>query len=172
MAIRLIARMQAGRRIFRSTLYKSHSDEAGSVVILTIGLFLVSVAALALITDVAAIAVAKRSLIHMTESAAIRASHELDLREYYRFGAGVSVPIDCYQARRQVNSEFSSLSDAGSDVSRPELSNIAISKFYCSGSNLELTTSANVNLPFRLPQSSLSKVEIHSTVAVESQRRG
>ena len=147
-------------------------DETGSVAILTIGLFLISVTALALITDVAAIGVAKRSLIHMTESAAIHGSHELDMREYYRNGASPGVPIDCYEARRQVNIEMLSESEGGPGMARPELNTIAITHFSCTGSNLEITSSAIVNLPFRLPQSSLTTVEIHATVAVESERRG
>jgi hypothetical protein len=146
-------------------------DESGSVAILTIGLFLLTVTALALITDVAAIGVAKRSLIHITESAAIHGSHELDLREYYRNGANPGVPIDCYEARRQVNAELLLASQAGSELVRPELQRIIVTNFFCSGSNLELTSSAIVNLPFRLPQSSLTNVEIHATVGVESERR-
>lgn len=170
--MRNLANEKLTRRVLRAITRRLRRDEAGSVAILTIGLFLVSVAALALITDVAAIGVAKRSLIHITESAAIRGAHEIDLREYYRRGASSGVPIDCYAARREVNKEFASLSEASSDLSRPELANIVVTEFHCSGSDLELTTTANVNLPFRLPQSSLTNVEIHSTVAVESQRRG
>ncbi|MBC7463857.1 MAG: hypothetical protein H7227_06325 [Actinobacteria bacterium] len=147
-------------------------DETGTVAILTIGLFLVAVAALALITDVAAIGVAKRSLIHITEAAALHGSHALDLREYYRNGANPGVPIDCYKARQQVNEELNSLNESGPELNRPELAQIEVIHFRCAGSDLELTTSATVNLPFRLPQSSVGNVEIHATVGVESERRG
>jgi hypothetical protein len=147
-------------------------DESGSVAILTIGLFLLAVTSLALITDVAAIGVAKRSLIHVTESAAIHGSHELDMREYYRIGANPGVPIDCYEARKQVNAELFLAEVAGPEIARPELEEIVLTDFRCSGSNLEVTSSALVNLPFRLPQSTLINVEIHATVAVESERRG
>lgn len=160
-------RVRLGDRIRRIS-----KDESGSVAILTIGLFLLAVASLALITDVAAIGVAKRSLIHITEAAAIHGSHALDMREYYRSGANPGVPIDCYEARRLVHEELNSASESEPDLSRPELQNIAVSNFHCSGSNLELTTSAIVNLPFRLPQSSLTNVAIHATVGVESERRG
>jgi len=151
---------------------KLRKDESGSVAILTIGLFLLSVAALALITDIASIGVAKRSLIHLTEAAAIQGSHELDMREYYRNGASPGVPIDCYEARRQVNSELRLTSNSNSDLTRPELVDVVMTNFLCSGSTLELTTSAVVNLPFRLPQSVVANVQIHATVGVESTRTG
>ena len=170
MAVINFASLEKGWQLIHLRWKGLVKDDAGSVAILTIGLFLLSVAALALITDLATIGVAKRSLIQITESAAIRCSHLLDLREYYRNGASPGVPIDCYEARRQVNAELGAFSEADSDLSRPELVNIMVEEFQCSGSDLEITSRANVNLPFRLPQSSLLNVEIRSTVAVESQR--
>lgn len=80
MAVGVGASMQRNFRQIREVERRNK----GSISILTIGLFLVTVAMLILITDVGSMIVAKRSLVHVTEAAAIRAAHELDLESYYR----------------------------------------------------------------------------------------
>ena len=148
---------------------RSLKDETGSVSILTIGLFTVTVALLILITDVAAISVSKQSLVHASESAAIRATQSLDLGSYYRGGSGVSVPIDCNISYQRVLEELHLwMQDSGS-FRRKELKNISLTDFTCSGDKVRLSTSAEALLPFRLPQTS-SSVEIHATVEAQSTR--
>lgn len=144
-------------------------DEEGSISILTIGLFVVSVGILILITDIASISVSKQSLVHASESAAIRASHNVDLASYYKGNSGVSVPIDCQTAYAKVIEDLNQWVEGGRDIHRPELEQISLTDFSCSGNRVRLSTSARAILPFRLPQAS-SSVEIHATVEAQSDR--
>ncbi|MDP1721466.1 MAG: pilus assembly protein TadG-related protein [Candidatus Nanopelagicaceae bacterium] len=144
--------------------------EEGSISILTIGLFLVTVSALFLVTDIASIIVAKRSLAHVTEAAAMRATHQLDLGAYYRGSKESAIPIDCASALSRITDELGDWISTPSQLRRKELHRVEIVGFSCEENRILLTTTAVATLPFRLPGSSLSKVEIHATVAAESNR--
>lgn len=143
--------------------------EEGSISILTLGLFLVTVGALILITDIASISVAKQSLVHASESAAIRATHNVDLASYYKGGSGVSIPIDCQNAFHEVVDELNQWVESGRDLHRIELEQVSLTDFSCVGNRVRLATAAHAVLPFRLPQTS-SFVEIHTTVEAQSDR--
>jgi hypothetical protein len=58
-------------------------DEEGSISILIIGLFVVTVATLLVITNIASIAIAQRSLVQASEAAVQRGVQNLDLEAYY-----------------------------------------------------------------------------------------
>ena len=58
-------------------------DERGSLSVVIIGLFVVTVASLMVMTDIATVMVAKRSLTQATEAAAMRGVHTLDRAAYY-----------------------------------------------------------------------------------------
>ena len=146
------------------------NTESGSISILTIGLFLITIAMLFLVTDVAAIAVAKRSLVHVTESAALRAVQSLDRAAYYRGDTGFDIPIDCPTARKRVMEELDLWMQSNADVRRPELHQVWLSDFYCAGNLVQLKTSARAELPFRLPASSLIDIELHASAAAQSNR--
>jgi len=145
------------------------NNEEGSISVLTIGLFLLTVALLMLITDLASISVSKQSLVHATESAAIRATHNVDLGAYYRGDAGVSVPIDCHAAYQKLVDELSLWMQSDADMRRQELQQVWLTDFSCAGNRVQLSTAARAFLPFRLPVSSAS-VEIHATVEAQSNR--
>ena len=59
------------------------AEDTGSLSIVIIGLFLITVASLMVMSDVASVFVAKRSLIQATEAAAQRGVHTLDESAYY-----------------------------------------------------------------------------------------
>jgi hypothetical protein len=144
-------------------------EEKGSISILTIGLFLVSVALLIVITDIASISVSRASLVNASEAAAITASHRVDLGSYYRGNSGVTIPIDCQAAYQKAIEEIGLWSHSDGSMYRPEVQEIWMTDFSCSGNRVQLSTSARALLPFRLPQSA-SYVEIHATVEAESDR--
>lgn len=144
-------------------------DDEGSISVLTLGLFVLTVAILVLLTDIASIEVSKQSLVHVSESAAIRAAHNVDLAAYYRGTSEVSVPIDCSVAYSKVVEELNDWTGGGSDIRRPELERISLTHFSCSENRVQLSTSARTFLPFRLPQG-LTSVEIHTTVEAQSDR--
>jgi hypothetical protein len=145
-------------------------SEKGSITILTFGLFLITVALIFLITDVAAMVVAKRSLINATENAAIRASHALNREAYYQGQLGDGVPIDCQAARQLALEELAAWMQDGGDFRRPEIVRVELNNFSCFGDEIVLTTSAEASLPFVLPQSFLSHIQINATVGVRSKR--
>lgn len=149
--------------------FKRLRDEDGSISVLTIGLFLISVVLLILVTDVASISVARESLVHVSEAAAIRASHSVDLGSYYRGDTGVSIPIDCQVAYQKAAEEISLWTQSDGSIHRAELQQVWMTDFSCSGNRVQLSTSARAILPFRLPQSATS-VDIHATVEAESDR--
>lgn len=144
--------------------------EKGSISVLTIGLFLITISLLILITDIATIAVAKRSLAHATEAAVLRAVQNLDRTAYYRGDTGVDIPIDCSTARLRVIEELELWMQSSEDMRRPELQEVELSDFYCVGNLVKLNTVARAILPFRLPQSSLIDVELHASAAAQSDR--
>ncbi len=144
--------------------------ERGSISVLTIGLFLITISLLILITDIATIAVAKRSLVHATESAALRAVQSLDRAAYYRGDTGIDIPIDCSTARLRVIEELGLWMQGSADLKRPELQEVGLNDFYCFGNFVKIKTTARATLPFRLPQSSLIDVELHASAAAQSDR--
>ena len=58
-------------------------DDSGSLAVIVIGLFIITVASLMVMTDVSTVIVAKRSLAQATEAAAQRGVHTLDKANYY-----------------------------------------------------------------------------------------
>jgi len=146
------------------------NTERGSISILAIGLFLITIVMLFLITDIAAIAVAKRSLVHVTESAALRAAQSLDRSAYYHGNTGVDIPIDCSSARARAIEELDVWMQSSEEMRRPELQQVWLSDFYCAGNLVKVNTSAHAKLPFRLPASSLSDLELHASATAESDR--
>jgi hypothetical protein len=144
-------------------------NEKGSISVLIMGLFLVTVALLILITDIASIAVSKQSLVHVSESAAIRATHTVDLGSYYRGDSGVSVPIDCQEAFRKITDELRGWFNSDGGIRRIELEEVRLTDFSCSGNRVLVSISALAVLPLRLPTFPTA-VEIHATVEAESDR--
>ncbi len=98
-----------GSRRSTAHLCKKFASEKGSISVVVIGLFIITVASLMVMTDGSALLVAKRSLVQATEAAAQRGVHTLDKSEYYQ-GKGNAftsplaavtnrahpvIPIDC-----------------------------------------------------------------------------
>jgi len=162
---------QIGRRVreHMRTRIQKLSGEEGSISVLIIGLFAITVALLILITDLASMAVSKQSLLHATEAAAIRAVHSVDIGSYYRGGSGVAVPIDCQVAYQGAIDEISMWLQSETDMKRRELVGASLTDFRCTGDRVELSATAQMRLPFRLPQSS-DLVDLHATVEAQSER--
>jgi hypothetical protein len=156
-------------RILKLLRLNKIKDEEGSISVLTMGLFLVTVALLILITDIASIAVSKQSLVHASESAAIHATHNVDLGAYYRGNSGVSVPIDCQEAYKKIADELRDWISSDGEIRRTELSDVQVTDFSCSGNRVLLTSSAHAVLPLRLPAFPAT-IEIHTTVEAEADR--
>ena len=88
---------------FRDYLRKI-GDESGSIAVIVIGLFIITVASLMVMTDVSTVIIAKRSLAQATEAAAQRGVHTLDKSSYYQGTANIfTVPMAIATNRAQTS---------------------------------------------------------------------
>ena len=154
-----------------SKLKSKAKQEQGSISVLTLGLFLMTITFVTLMTDIASIAIAKRSLIQASEAAVVRAVQSLDKSAYYQSNTSIVIPIDCSMARMKVIQELGLWMQNGAQMLRPELEEIALVDFYCLDNVVRINTTAKAKLPFRLPNSSLVNVEIHARVGAQSRRQ-
>ena len=167
------------KKIFHSRL----SDERGSMSVVIIGLFIITLACLMVMTDIATVLVAKRSLAQATEAAAQRGVHSLDKAAYYA-GKGTMfsgplavitsrestpIPINCDQAVVEVMLELRNWSNDDGTMKRHELQGIVLADFECDGTTLEISTYSQVKLPFTLPFSSMDSAILTSTVGTTNQ---
>ena len=147
-------------------------SETGSISVIVIGLFMITVASLMVMTDVSSIIVAKRSLVQATEAAAQRGVHALDKSKYYQGKGNVFtvpmaiatqrahpvIPIDCTRGGIEVLLELNSWSNDESDMKWHQLKGIELTNFDCDGSSLEISTRSEMKLPFQVPLSRTNSV--------------
>lgn len=155
-----------------NSLRKKLKDETGSISVVVIGLFVITVASLMVMTDVSALIVAKRSLVQATEAAAQRGVHTLNKSEYYQGKANMftvplaiathrphpTIPIDCGRGGVEVLMELNSWSRDHSDMKWQHLKGIQLTNYQCDGEILFIETRSEVNLPFRVPFTSTDSV--------------
>ena len=161
-------------------------DERGSISVLVLMFFLITVVTAILITDIAAVAIAKRSLTQATEAAAQRGVRNLNLGAYYSgefdmstlvgniFGAGPSdpgVPIDCAKALGDSQGALADWAGGPRSLRRVELSEVSISDIQCDGFGIQLITTATAHLPIVIPFFNVSKVVVTSRVATTNTRK-
>jgi hypothetical protein len=162
-------------------------EDRGSISLIVMALFLISIVTIAILTDISSVYLAKRSLTQATEAAAQRAVRNLDMSAYYRgeynatkslltlAGYGESdpgIPIDCAKGREDALSALSDWSVAGRTVMRSNLGVINLEKLSCDGYQIAITTSSTASLPFLFPFIEISKVRITSTVGSVDERKG
>ena len=93
----------------------------GSISVLVFGLFAVVLLSGVVLTDLSAVIVAQRSLVHATESAAQSAAHALDLDTYYQgkhsalsflvSDASPVIPIDCKAASSRASETLADIAN-------------------------------------------------------------
>jgi hypothetical protein len=147
-------------------------DDSGSINVIVIGLFIITVASLMVMTDVSTVIVAKRSLAQATEAAAQRGVHTLDTANYYQGKGNIFtvplaiathrahpvIPIDCNRGGLEVLLELHSWSNDDTDLKWHQLNGIQLTDYQCDGQTLDIKTRSEVTLPFRVPFSSLDSV--------------
>ena len=158
-------------------------NDSGSIAVIVIGLFVITVASLMVMTDVSTVIVAKRSLAQATEAAAQRGVHTLDKASYYQ-GKGTIftvpmaiaskrehpvIPIDCNRGGVEVLLELLSWSNDETDLKWHQLQGIQLTNFQCDGQSLAITTRSEVNLPFRVPFSSIDSVFLTASAGTTNQ---
>jgi hypothetical protein len=163
--------------------FKKIKDESGSLSVVVIGLFVITVASLMVMTDLGTIMVAKRSLAQATEAAAQRGVHTLDKSAYYQ-GKGTMftvplaiatqrehsvIPIDCAKGGLEVLLELNSWSNDESNMKLRQLNRIELTDFRCDGQNLQIHTRSELKLPFKVPFSSTTSVYLQASAGVTNQ---
>lgn len=148
-------------------IIKRALHEEGSLSLLIIALFLLSLSSVMVMTNVAVVANAKRSLDHVTEAAAMRAVHTLDEKSYYSGKhtaltsvaellnngdyADNRVPVDCEKGRQAVIEEFLSWARVSSNMKTEQIESYEITSYQCNFDVVHLESSAMVRLPFPIP---------------------
>jgi hypothetical protein len=158
-------------------LKERFKSDSGSISVIVIGLFIITVASLMVMTDVSSIIVAKRSLVQATEAAAQRGVHTLDKGKYYQGKGNMFtvplamatqrahpvIPIDCTRGGIEVLMELNSWSNDQSDMKWNQLKGIQLTNFDCDGASLEISTRSEMNLPFQIPFSRTDSVFLTAT---------
>jgi len=158
-------------------------DDSGSIAVIVIGLFVITVASLMVMTDVSTVIVAKRSLAQATEAAAQRGVHTLDTANYYQGKANMFtvplaiatqrahpvIPIDCNRGGLEVLLELHSWSNDDTDLKWHQLKGIQLTDYQCDGQSLAITTRSEVSLPFRVPFSSIDSVFLTASAGTTNQ---
>lgn len=162
---------------------KNFADETGSIAVIVIGLFVITVASLMVMTDVSTVIIAKRSLVQATEAAAQRGVHTLDKGSYYQGKANMFtvpmsllthrahpvIPIDCNRGGLEVLLELHSWSNDDSDLKWHQLKGIQLTAYECDGQSLAIQTRSEVNLPFKVPFSSKDSVFLTASAGTINQ---
>ncbi len=188
--IHLLSSTKLRTRLLSSTKLRARlKNEEGSISVLVFGLFAVVLLSSVVLTDIASIIVAHRSLIQATESAAQSAAHALDLDTYYQgkhsalsflvSDASPVIPIDCAAASKRANETLSDIANSANrnqsassrQLVRRDLTNIHISDFQCNGTEVLITTSAKAWLPISLSLFSFESVELTASAGTSSVKK-
>jgi hypothetical protein len=162
---------------------RSFADDSGSIAVIVIGLFVITVASLMVMTNVSTVIVAKRSLAQATEAAAQRGVHSLDKASYYQGKANIftvpmaiathrahpTIPIDCNRGGLEVLLELHSWSNDDSDLKWHQLKGIQLTDYQCDGQSLSIETRSEVNLPFTVPFTAIDSVFLTATAGTINQ---
>lgn len=166
-----------------NSLRQKLKEETGSISVVVIGLFVITVASLMVMTDISALMIAKRSLVQATEAAAQRGVHTLNKSEYYQGKANMFtvplamathrahpvIPIDCGRGGVEVLLELNSWSRDQSDMKWQQLKGIQLTQFQCDGDSLFIETRSEVNLPFRVPFTSTDSVFLKASAGTTNE---
>ena len=162
------------------------TDERGSLSILILSFFMTILITLVALTDISAIYFAKRSLTHATEAAAQRGVRNLDLDSYYRGKYNATqfivnltteaekdpgIPIDCQQGEIDAHNAISEFSHDRDNLFGPQLGVINIEEIKCDGYQISLKTSSTATLPFVIPFTRISEVNISSHIGTFDERK-
>ena len=162
------------------------SDESGSMALLIIGFFVAALSALMVVTDVAVVANAKRSLDQATEAASMRAVHTLNEKEYYSGKHNIllsvvnalehnnfyenRIPIDCDKGLIEVTDELNSWMATKSSMKTLQIQNYNLNEYNCQYDWVRIQTSANVKLPFPAPFTDFDKATVRSAITTTNQK--
>jgi Flp pilus assembly protein TadG len=118
-------------------------DERGSLSILSTSLFFLLVISSFVFINASSAMLAKRELVQISETAMTRATHALDVRNYYLGNTGTALPIDCAAAYQIFTQELS--------TSNLRKQPIGFNNWNCDGRAVYATVSAQASHLLRIP---------------------
>jgi len=154
-----------------NNLHSRLHDDEGSLIILTLTLFLLLVVTSLGMVDISDNFLAKRQLIEVGEVAISSAAHQLSLSRYYSGnilmdtsgadGSQFRIPIDCSKALSAFTSEISASALRGIPIQ--------IENWNCSNDEVSATISAEIPTLIRLPLGIGSRTtQIRATIGATS----
>ena len=161
-------------------------EERGSISLVVIALFLVTVMCSLIVVDIASVGIAKRSLTQATEAAAQRGVRNLNLDAYYSgefdlttmasnlFGIGPDdpgIPIDCSKAIGDAEGALMDWTNGDKSLRRREITALRISDIECDGFGIQLITEATSRLPITIPILMPDSVQISARVSTTNTRK-
>ena len=169
-----------------NSLKRFHNCQSGSLSVLIIGLFIAALTALMIVTDIAVVANAKRTLDQATEAAAMRAVQNLDEDAYYvgKHTALTSIymlagnenyaenriPVDCDAGWLDVNNELNTWMNTNSNMKTIQIKNFEITMYDCVYDVVHLETKAKVKLPFPMPFATLNETSVNSSITTLNEK--
>ena len=154
-------------------------DERGSLSVLIIGLFLLTVALLMVMTDISSLVLSRKALTQQTEFLAQQGAKEIDLESYYQGRGGLlpylaektlfnqtdpGIPLDCAKSTSAVQS-------AAANISHERFRNFELIAYQCKGDMTYIETKAEAVLPYTLSFLHLDNPEIRGYAASAPERR-
>ena len=131
------------------TRQRRPTGDAGTVLVLVLGLAGILVALVAVVVDVSAAVLAKRAVASAADGAALSAAQAVDLDVVYVGGLGEAVPLSVAEARRRVA--------AYETEARRQQPGLVLA-VRVEGQTAVVTGTRSVRLPLRLPGSSPVRV--------------
>jgi len=161
------------------------SDEKGSISVITIGLFLITLTTCLILTDISSIYLAKRSLSLATEAALQRGMKNLDEAAYYSgeynfnqllvnsFGGAESdpgIPIDCEKGLEDIQEVLQGWQSRGAASIRENVDELRLTDFKCDGFQIYIESAAIARIPIQIPFINIDEVAIASYAGAIGER--
>lgn len=135
------------------------AQERGSISVLIIGLFVLTVALIMVMADISSLVISRKALTQQTEFLVQQGAQEIDLAAYYQGSGDLAsyiaekafvnqndpgVPLDCDKSRALVF-------DAAQKISHERFRNFELLTVECALGLISIETRADAIIPFRLP---------------------
>lgn len=154
-------------------------DERGSLSVLIIGLFLITMALIMVMSDISALVAARKALSQHTEYLVQQGAKSIDLEAYYQGRGGLlpylaektivdqtdpGIPLNCDEVNHEVI-------QAAAKVSDSKFSQFQLVHFECNGTTTFVETQAKAVLPYSLPFLRLDSPVMRGYAANSPERR-
>lgn len=154
-------------------------DERGSLSVLIIGLFLLTMTLIMVMSDISALVAARKALSQHTEFLVQQGAKSIDLEAYYQGRGGLlpylaektivdqtdpGIPLDCDEVNRAVV-------QAAANVSDSKFTRFRLVNFECNRGVTLVETQAEANLPYSLPFLKLDSPLMRGYAANSPERR-